>query len=147
MGSPGKENSVISSGYGDWSQLEFSDEELQGDRTDPDDDFDGDGIINLHEYAFGLSPKALATQESLPRVEIMQNNGAQSVAIHFQKLADANDVSITVQRSHDMFAWTVINEGAALDNEDGTMKMIYFDPLNSDDGKVFFRLIVELVVP
>ena len=30
----------------------------------------GDGIINLHEYAFGLSPKALAPQESLPRVEI-----------------------------------------------------------------------------
>jgi hypothetical protein len=147
LGSPGKENSVISSGYDDWSQLEFSEEELQGDGTGPEDDFDGDGIINLHEYAFGLSPKDVAPQESLPRIDFVENNGFQSSAILFQKLAGANDVDITVQRSNDMLSWTVINEGVAVDNEDGTMNMIYYDSMDSGDGKVFFRLVVELVVP
>ena len=147
LGTPGKENNIVSSGYDVWSELEFNDEELQGNRAGPEDDFDGDGIINLHEYAFGLSPKATAPQESLPRVKFAQNNGLQSVAIHFQKLAAANDVDITVQRSDDMLSWTVINEGAAVDNQDGTMKMIYYDPINLGHGKVFFRLIVELLVP
>ena len=46
-----------------------------------------------------------------------------------------------------MLSWTTIDEGASLDNEDGIMNMIYYDPLNSDNGKVFFRLIVELLAP
>ncbi|MDC0201172.1 hypothetical protein OAK04_02150 [Verrucomicrobia bacterium] len=80
-------------------------------------------------------------------MKFAQNNGLQSVAIHFQKLAAANDVDITVQRSDDMLSWTVINEGAAVDNQDGTMEMIYYDPINLGHGKVFFRLIVELLAP
>ena len=147
LGTPGKENSVVSSGYETWSQLEFSNEELQGNRTDPEDDFDGDGIINLHEYVFGLSPKTVAPQRSLLRVNVVQDNGFQSVAIHFQKRADANDAIIKVQRTHDMLSWTEINEGAAVDNGDGTMQMIYYDPLHLDGSKVFFRLIVELTAP
>ena len=147
LGTPGKENSVVSSGYEVWSQLEFSNEELQGNRTDPEDDFDGDGIINLHEYVFGLSPKTVAPQGSLPRINVVQDNGSQSVAIHFQKRADANDVIIKVQRTYDLLSWTEINEGTAVDNGDGIMQMIYYDPLHSDGSKVFFRLIVELTAP
>ena len=147
LGTPGKENNIVFSGYDLWSVQEFNEEELQGEMTGPEDDFDGDGIINLQEYAFGLSPKTVSPQESLPRVTIIENNVSQSTAILFQKREGADDVNIIVQRSNDMLSWTTIDEGASLDNEDGIMNMIYYDPLNSDNGKVFFRLIVELLAP
>ena len=147
MGTPGKENNIAFSGYDLWSTQEFNEDELQGEMTGPEDDFDGDGIINLQEYAFGLSPKTVSLQESLPRVNIIENNVSQSAAILFQKREGADDVNIIVQRSNDMLSWTNIDQGASLDNEDGIMNMIYYDPLNSDNGKVFFRLIIELSSP
>ena len=68
--------------------------------VDPRGDGDGDGVGNLHEYAFDLDPEH-ADAEGLPRVEI-----ADGVAtVTYRHVATAEDLQYTLEKSTDLRVW------------------------------------------
>lgn len=83
--------------FSKFTTAELADSSLSGDLAD----FEKDGIVNLHEYAFGLEPKASDTG-GLPLVSI-QPNGA--LAIAYTHVKSATDIAYTVQVSNDLVTW------------------------------------------
>ncbi|MEO6740741.1 MAG: S8 family serine peptidase [Chthoniobacteraceae bacterium] len=83
--------------FSKFTTAELSDPLLSGDLAD----FEKDGIVNLHEYAFGLEPKTSDTG-GLPIVSI-ESGGA--LAIAYTHVKGATDITYIVEVSNDLAMW------------------------------------------
>lgn len=92
-----------------FTTAELADPAKSGDLAD----FEKDGIVNLHEYAFGIEPKT-SDAGGLPIVSL-QPGGA--LAIAYTRVKSATDITYTVEVSNDLAMW---NSGAASTSVIGT---------------------------
>ena len=83
--------------FSKFTTAELADPSLSGDLAD----FEKDGIVNLHEYAFGLEPKTSDTG-GLPIVSL-QPSGA--LAIAYTHVKSATDITYIVEVSNDLALW------------------------------------------
>ncbi len=83
--------------FSKFTTAELADPAQSGDLSD----FEKDGTVNLHEYAFGLAPKTSDTT-GLPVVSI-QPGGA--LAIAYTHVKSATDITYIVEVSNNLSAW------------------------------------------
>lgn len=121
--------------YADWQEDKFTGNEaedsvISGSNADPD----GDGYVNLLEYALGLEPKA-ANGAGLPEVSA---TGGEWIYT-YDRPADRSDVDYEVQVSTNLTDWSatgVTHERVAIDGETEHWRARYL--LSATN--VFFRL-------
>ena len=77
-----------------WTKEKFQAEETQ---TKPEDDPDGDGKTNLHEYGIGSDP-TLPDNEGL-KVEFYEEGGELKVRLVYPKSTEAKGVDVEVEQS------------------------------------------------
>ena len=73
---------------------------IAGNDADPD----GDGIVNLLEYAFGLNPNS-ASLTNLPTAVLLTVTTNQYLGIKFYRDTNATDITYTVEVSDDLTNW------------------------------------------
>jgi hypothetical protein len=93
-----------------WRRAHFSGEALADPTMETslwglDADPDGDGTINLLEYAFDLDPLT-PDIAGLPRPAFVTINGVEYLAITFRRNPAADDVVFTPQASSDLQTWS-----------------------------------------
>lgn len=86
-----------------WRLRHFSPPELADPaQSGPDADPDGDGVLNLQEYALGLDPRtANVGANGLPRAEIRDG----WFTFSYSRLKAATDVAILIERSGNLSEW------------------------------------------
>lgn len=141
---------TVATPFSNWQARYFTSAELAnsavgGNGADPD----GDGIINLLEYALNTSPRA-AGVGSLPAIGSTVVNGNTYLTLTFTKVIANTDITYVPQVSSDLLTW---NSGAGYvaavgttNNADGlTQTVVVRDatplPVN---GRRFIRLAVTL---
>ncbi len=113
-----------------------------------DDDPDGDGIINLFEFAFGLDP-LVPSQAGLPVVELSEFGGVKYLEITFARRAnyDTEGVTYTVQTSATLNAedWVSGNAVQEVSTEtvDGVTYVTYRRAAAINNNPGFLRVDVE----
>jgi hypothetical protein len=131
---------------GTWRVKHFSFDELMNEAVsgwlaDPD----GDGIINLHEYAFGLHPREAGAVQP---VHFSLTEGGDA-AVEFRKIRDAHlaGLEYLLEHSSDLGIWEPILPSSTLTWDDGPwhrMVRIAFPlPQNAQRQFVRARVIVE----
>lgn len=110
----------IAPGFPTFVAESFTTEQFEaGVITAPSADSDGDGLINLLEYAFERDPRVMDAAGVTPAVTL---NGGNRLQIVFRRAAGAADLVYTVEASNDMTTWTPIARstgGAATQNLGG----------------------------
>jgi hypothetical protein len=92
--------------YADWPMLE----KLPADKRGIEDDPDADGVPNLLEYAFARLPWLHEPPDGLPRLRIVQENGASFAELEFirdERLADLT-YEMQISTSPAAGGWTSI---------------------------------------
>ena len=148
-GTPGNPNS-IAAGYQNWAAGEFTEQELAGGATGPDDDFSGDGYNNLLAYGFGYNPRVSVAGASLPQVLFSGSGGNRKLMIRFRSRIDAPDLNYRVEKSGDLLSWVGLDnpEGGGVDNGDGTQMITHADPESVGESQTaFLRIVLELLTP
>jgi hypothetical protein len=126
---------------------------VAGDTSDPD----GDGIANLFEYAFGLSPIA-AVPTNLPTPIIASVGGTNYLEIRFSRDLRASDLQYTILSSADLANWvpgciysgsnTLTNTSMSVEvNRSGSPveSIVVRDANALTNGTRFMRIKVEVV--
>ena len=92
------------SGYSSWAAGQFTTGDVAGGLTGPTADFDGDGLPNLLEYAFGTNPKTADSPGIVADVVLGK------MSISFSCDTACTDITYTVQSSSTLAAgsWTDI---------------------------------------
>lgn len=91
--------------YEVWRQSNFSVDDLaDANVSAPVADPDGDGVVNLMEYALALDPLQ-AGSEHLPVGDYLQQNGNSVFVFSFVRANAARDITYTVEVSDDLLAW------------------------------------------
>lgn len=98
------------------------------------DDFDGDGIKNVMEYAFGLNPSHRNESIELPAPELHGNRWL----LRYVRASNVSDVTIGAEWSNTLLGWNDIT-----DIGEGT-EHIFWSPVNAGTpGTLFVRWKVE----
>src|SRR5690625_305811 len=129
-------------GYAAWVEKYFTEEErLFSDAADPEKDPDGDGVVNLLEYAFGGNPHR-SGREILP--EISNNDGRMEIV--FRRSRSADDLLYAVEASEDLLLWREIwsSEDFLYESELDYLEERVSDDRLVDDSSGFLRLRVIL---
>lgn len=77
-----------------------------GEQTAPADDPDGDGIVNLMEYALAGGDPGSSNCGILPVVSILTDGNLDYLALTVQKNPTSNGVNFVVEVSGDLLDWT-----------------------------------------
>lgn len=136
--------------YSTWLRIHFIDSEIESGLVGLEEDFDGDGVLNFWEYAFGLNPRlgqSVVSTKSL----IVVDSGNQYPAITFRKMIQSDDLIYEIQESTDLIVWndsTDYIQSSSANNGDGTLSVVLRapDPLVSP-GVWFQRLKILLSEP
>lgn len=110
------------------------------DLTANDADWDGDGYVNLVEYATGSYP---TETRSVPTLSLATGS---SVITRFSRQAAAGDVSLTLQASGDLKIWDTLwtSDNAAASSEESVQQLEVTDPNAGSATKArFYRLRVN----
>ncbi len=96
---------VVPPPYAGWQYSHFgteTDPDIIGETADPD----GDGVINLVEYAFGLDPLSAASTSG-PNTSLQYDgmSGFTHLFVSYHTPADADDISISAEESTDLVNW------------------------------------------
>lgn len=76
-------------------------------------DSDGDGLVNLAEYAFALSPVAWNPPEAGVAASTAFTNGNTVVTMTFRRDPRAKDISYCLETSSDLVTWSVVTQSEA----------------------------------
>jgi len=139
-------NFIVGTTLVDWKNDFFTIEELadvsiSGELADPDDD----GLINLLEYAFGLSPK-VADPVGNMTVGTEDDSGSRYFTFSYRRNPNAADLDFEIMSSPDLLDWfaAVIESTTVVDDDidgDGQAELIKVR-LEMTDPKTFLRLSV-----
>jgi hypothetical protein len=133
---------VTSSGWAEWQSASFG--ELAGQPgTAPLDDFDGDGIPNLLEYAFGGDPLIPGTAPT-PNLETLEIDGATYLTLSVTKNPDASDMSYAVEISSNLIDWNTGADHTVTVTEDETHIVVRDAHPQTATQRRFLRLRVDL---
>ena len=116
-------------------------QQVRDDLADPD----GDGLVNLAEYALGSDPK-LADTSLRPAAGLQTINGQTFLTLTFRRLLLAEEVAYIVEISEDLVHWRTAAQlvGNPVLNIDGTQTVTYRDDIPvSSTGYSFLRLSVQ----
>jgi hypothetical protein len=80
-----------------FTSAELADPSKSGDLAD----FEKDGVVNLHEYAFGLQPKTSDT----PGLPVLSIQPGGALAISYVHVKSAVDITCLVEVSNDLITW------------------------------------------
>ena len=146
-GNPGAPNPEIGASYAEWQSQHFSAAEI----ADPDlsglaADFNGDGMINLLKYAFGLDPRVQNPAGVLPQA----SPTGDSIQLTFRRQIGASDLEYVPEFSADLVSWQTLSQqaGAPQDNRDGTETVTFgATGLPAGTAQRFGRLRVNLLPP
>lgn len=143
-GSPGMAQDLD---FSTWLRMHFIDSEIESGLVGFEEDFDGDGVLNFWEYAFGLNPRMFQSAISA-RSLIVAESGNQYPAIAFRQLIQSDDLIYQIQESTDLLVWndaTDYLQSSSANNGDGTLSVVLRapDPLVSP-GVWFQRLKIFL---
>ena len=127
--------------FSDWATTEGIDPAL------PLVDSDGDGIVNLLEYAY-LSDPMSAEEPIGPMLTVEPSPDSTTAMLWFVSNASARDLTFGIQRSFDLATWTdVVNpDFISFSNADGTNTSGFTVSTPINEGLVFFRLKVDLLL-
>lgn len=110
-----------------------------------DEDFDFDGIANLIEYAFRLSPTAATT---LPFSLLVENSGGQTLELTYYEDTEITDINYIVETSTTLAPSSWSTTGVTITNgttTDGLLTRTASIPINNQPG--FIRLRIERINP
>ncbi|MEO0795571.1 MAG: hypothetical protein AAFX93_10425 [Verrucomicrobiota bacterium] len=112
-----------------------------------DGDDDGDGLVNLLEYAFGGHPKQSRDAAHRPRLRIDRSNGTDVMEFEFRRLKDEESgIIYRVQISNDLRTWNNTNLTTTVEPDSPEFEMVKLE-IPSDVMPTFVRLEVEMVIP
>lgn len=131
--------------YGTWQSAHFTSAELansavSGDNADPD----GDGVVNLLEYALNLNPRS-AGVAGLPAVGTTTVGGSRYLTLAYTRVIAATDITYVPQVSGDLIAWSsAVTTVSVTNNADGvTQTVVVRDSTpTTGAGARFLRLMV-----
>ena len=108
---------------------------------DPGSDDDRDGRVALVEYSMGSDPTVADLQPSQLLLD-------EFLTFTFRRNPLAEDVVLALERSFDLQAWTAIGDDIVLveeiDNNDGTVTLVYRSAQPLADTSMFLRMRVTL---
>lgn len=129
--------------FNEWRTANFTPEQraaptISGPAADPD----GDGMANLHEYAFFGQP-LIADTDLAPTLELVSG----TLALTYRERHDLSDVSIRLQGSDTLSHWITYNTVVEADREvfTGYDEVTLLDPAAFTNARRFLRLRVELL--
>lgn len=101
--------SVVSSAltYHDWALTAFP-PEVPNEARGPEQDANGNGIVNLLAYAFNLHPMANTTVGQPTTVTVADNDTAGLVQLRYRRNLLAQDLNFFVEFTHDLENWAVV---------------------------------------
>lgn len=85
---------------------------LSGGNAAPGFDYDGDGLVNLLEYALNLNP-TIASQAGLPVVTLKDYGGTLYLSMTFTRSSAATDLTYVAQGSSDLVNWSALGTSTA----------------------------------
>ena len=147
-GSPGVAQDLD---YATWQRIHFSAAEISSaQQVRHGDDFNGDGLTNLWEYALGLDPRTHPFRAYVSGL-IVEASGMEYLGLTFRKQTYSGDLVYRLQESNDLQTWSDIAnpiEVLRTDNGDGTESMVLrgVNPLAAT-GKWFQRLQISITAP
>ncbi len=136
---------TLTTGFGAWqaahfTPLEIANLDIAGDQADPD----GDGRVNLLEYAGGYLPR-IADDEA-PGTSIVNVTGSNYLALTFRRRVPTLDLAYTVQNSGVLppVGATAVIVGSPASNGDGTETVTFRDSTAITGAiKRFMRVMVQ----
>ncbi|MBC9890440.1 MAG: hypothetical protein F7B06_11515, partial [Opitutae bacterium] len=88
--------------YSTWQRLHFSAEEINtSTQVGLEGDFNGDGLQNIWEYAFGLDPRIHHSGANASSF-LVEDLGNEYLAIQFRKQTYSEDLIYQLQESNDL---------------------------------------------
>ena len=148
-GSPGGVGTPVEeTTYAEWRAKAFSAEEAgDDDISGPGADPDGDGMVNLLEYALLGLPKT--SSAALPVVAVerltVDNVEGDYLTVTYSPRTDAADLSLTIETSSGLSQWTAVPGLAALLVRNNGDSVTYRLPnLLAATGELYVRLHAEL---
>ena len=108
-------------------------------------DPDGDGVVNLLEFAFVMDP-FVSSQEGLPKLDWETVNGTRRVIFRYRRLKENHGLEYMVERSHTLQPWTNAasiwtGEEETVNNPDGITETITRrKPMADLEKGEFFRV-------
>ncbi|MEM7386831.1 MAG: lamin tail domain-containing protein, partial [Verrucomicrobiota bacterium] len=144
-GSPSRPNSTGIGGvtYEEWQQASFT----EAERADlsvsaPEADANGDGVVNLLHYAFGLSPG----DQNASRFPAVTLEDGRPV-LRYRVIAGAADLRMRVEVSANLTDWTPAGSLPELqvDHGDGTATFSWRKEIVPQEPRSYLRLAVESV--
>ncbi len=136
---------TLRSTFAQWRTLNFPGLENTADAAG-DADPDGDSIVNLFEFAFGLNPQARDPISRAPNVFSVADAGELWPAITFRRrTANPAGVSYIVEESTDLALWQAVDAathqlGAPVNQLDGTETVTIRGTHAIGAGQSFLRL-------
>ena len=141
-GTPGTADTTYANVYAGWTKSFFTaTEENSPNYGGPAGDPDGDGRTNFEEFIFGGHPK-VPEQRPRPVSSIINVDGADYLAITFDRRHNTIDTTCVVEASGDMATWTTVNlpVGSATPLADGMERVTCRDSVPQGPGQRFLRV-------
>lgn len=126
---------------------------LTGPGSNPEDDFDQDGLTNLTEFALGMDPKQpsralLATTGSnitrpgLPRITLVGSDNQKRLQVSYIRRTGDASLAYTVQFSSDLVNWTAATQTPTSVATSDTLQALVVEdtPFNPAKSRRYARL-------
>ena len=109
-----------------FTATERADPAISGEGENPD----GDGLVNLLEYATGSNPRT-ADSDHAPTGSLVNLEGQPYFALTFRRLILGYELGYTVEASDDLLTWSPLTDpvGSPQLNSDGTQTVTTRDRL------------------
>jgi hypothetical protein len=132
--------------YDDWIAQFFP--EIGNDYSQTGSDPDGDGMVNLVEFALGTTPTIFGTnyfsetEPGLPIGEILNVGGTNFLSLRARRPMNRGGILYRAEASSDLANWsTILQSAATITNSDGTEMISFRDtiPVGENSAR-FMRL-------